>query len=69
MIPAKGKSLENLLSTAVAITHKENPAQITSPYLFVLDMYCPLAIDAIDCGRTMGRISKADWITDICLAV
>lgn len=69
MIPARGNVLENLLSTAAAATHREKPAQMSSPYLLSRDMYWPEAIEASDCGRTTGRIIRADCITVICRTI
>lgn len=66
IIPDIGNVLENLLSTAAAVTQRENPAHISSPYLFIRDMYCPEAMDARHCGSTIGRIIRADCITVIC---
>ena len=41
---------------------RAKPAQMTSPYRLRRDIYCPEAMDAIDCIETMGNIRMADWM-------
>lgn len=68
-IPANGNVLEKVHSTAAATVQAVNPAQITSPYLLMRDMYCPEMTEAIVCDKTTGRIRSADWVTDICRTI